>query len=153
MSARFSLVLAGLSLALLPLWGQSAGLPPQERTGVAPSRGWTPPRQSSAIRIVTIPDNQIEARDGFELAFPRKGYRVTVPAAGTLTVTLEHPRRGRLKGVLHAPGAVVKDGRWRWTNGGARAVTVLFVVSDPMEVSAGSEPYAVGFDRSWVPHS
>lgn len=146
-----SLVVAGLFLAVPPMEAQASVLLPQERTGVAPSRGWTPPRQSTAIRIVAVPDNQIEARAGFELAFPRKGYRLNVPPGGTLTVSLNHPRRGQLRGALHAPGTETRDGRWRWTNGGSRPATVLFVVSDPGEVSSGSDPYTVGFDRSWAP--
>ena len=150
MSIHRLLALAGLALALLPLGAQGVSLLPQERTGVAPSRGWTPPRQSSAVRVITVADNQIEARAGFELAFPRKAYRLSVPPGGMLTITLDHPRRGQLRGSLQARGVQVQEGRWRWTNRGGRPQAVLFVVTDPMEVSGGSDPYIVGFDRSWT---
>ena len=119
--------------------------------------------QSGAIQVFQLDDTVSETEAFFDLAAPRKVFRFMVPPGGTLTVTLEHPK----KSVLQLTKATFPEfsgkrqsgwerrfpvnGKLTHTNSDKEPQDMYFMVADPTEVSSAKEPYKVKVTRSWVP--
>jgi hypothetical protein len=118
--------------------------------------------QGSAVQILEVPDNQIEAQDSFDLQNPRKAFLFVVPPGGKITVALDHPRKALLQltkatmaewtGRRAGPWQkmIPLDGRLEHVNREKAAQEVLFLVTDPSEVSNRAEPYKLKISRSWI---
>lgn len=118
--------------------------------------------QSAAVQTYMVPDDQAEIESCFEIPAPRKAFHFVVPPGGSITVALEHPRKARLQltkatlaewtGKQPSPWQklIPIDAKLTHTNREKVAQEVIFLVTDPEEVSSPSAPYKLKISRSWT---
>lgn len=153
---------AAVALVLAPARAQGANLRTYSNTTGATMQA-SGQTQSAAIQTFLVPDDQTEAQGCFELATPRKAFHFLVPPGGTITVALEHPRKSllQLTKATMAEWTGKHPSRWQTliplnakiehTNREKNVQEVLYLVTDPQEVSSTGSPYKLKITRSWVP--
>lgn len=160
--SRSALLAAALVLALAPIRAQGSNLRTYANTTGANMQS-SSQTQSAALQTFLVPDDQAEALGCFELAAPRKAFHFLVPPGGTITVALEHPRKSLLqltkatmaewtgKRASHWQTQIPLNAKIEHTNREKAVQEVIYLVTDPQEVSSTALPYKLRITRSWVP--
>lgn len=156
---RIPAVFAAAGLALVPGVAQGARTYANMTGGSMQSSAQT---QSAAVQTYMVPDDQAEIESCFEIPAPRKAFHFVVPPGGAITVALEHPRKARLQltkatlaewtGKQPSPWQkmIPIDAKLTHTNREKVAQEVMFLVTDPEEVSSPSAPYKLKISRTWI---
>jgi hypothetical protein len=118
--------------------------------------------QSASVQTFLVPDDQTDLQGCFEIAAPRKAFHFVVPPGGTITVALEHPRKALLQltkatlaewtGKQPSPWQklIPLNAKIQHTNREKVPQEVIYLVTDPEEVSSQASPYKLVISRSWV---